>query len=65
MTAKEMSTLLGAEGTYSVKDMKFAVRITNVKDAGWGNTNYLIEPIAGNGSSWVMSTSVIITARGE
>jgi hypothetical protein len=65
MTAGEMNSLLGAEGTYAVKEMRFAVRITDVKDAGWNRVNYQIEPIEGEGSSWVLSTSVVITARGE
>jgi len=60
-TAREMSGPIGAHGIYEVgTNLDFQVRIVDARQR-YGQTDYLIEPVAGQGRKWVSHESVRIT----
>lgn len=57
MNIRELAANIGKEGSYNVNGLKIRVKITDVKTA-YGNIDYQIEPVTGQGSIWVRSSSV-------
>jgi hypothetical protein len=57
-TIKELAQLIDTEGVYNVsRDMWIRVRVEDVRVA-YGETQLLITPVAGTGSTWVLASNV-------
>lgn len=60
-TAREMSAPIGSHGLYDTgTDLHFTVRIVDTRQR-YGQTDYLIVPVAGRGERWVAHHKVRIT----
>ena len=62
MSVKEMALAIGATGELSQGDgLGVSVKVLDAKSA-YGTIRYLVTPLAGSGSTWVMSNRVKIGA---
>ena len=60
-TATELSAPIGSVGLYDTgTDIDFQVRIVDTRQR-YGQTDYLIEPVAGQGRKWVSHYKVKVT----
>lgn len=52
-TTTELASPIGKQGVYDIgTDLDFQVRIVDTRQR-YGQTDYLIEPVAGQGRKWV------------
>ena len=64
MSAKEMATLIGKIGDMPVGDLRFVVKVTDVRES-WGKINVLVEPVKGDGRAWKALDSLINLRKGK
>lgn len=57
MTGKELSAAIGKEGRWTIHGVRVNVRIIDTRQV-WHRTDYLIQPIDGEGQDWVSSDTV-------
>lgn len=64
-TVAETKHLIGQVGDWRVKVgpvwLTFQVTINDVRAGTWGRTDYLIQPVRGDGEGWVSADSVALT----
>jgi hypothetical protein len=58
LTAAEGAKLIGQTGYYQVGELSFCVEIQDVRNGGWGRTEYQIQPSSGIGLTWVNADRV-------
>lgn len=63
MSHSEMSALVNRGGIYSVGDLSFRVRTTDVRPATFGRTDVFIVPVSGHGGRWVSVDSVALDSK--
>ena len=59
-TTQEYIKLIGSTAIYNINNLKLKVKITCVKQV-FGRTDALIEPLAGEGETWVNIDNLIIS----
>ena len=52
-TASELARAIGKTGLYQVDEIQFPVKVMDVV-VHWGRPKFLITPIGGQGSKWVI-----------
>jgi hypothetical protein len=57
-TATEMNPLIGKIGDIAVADLRFTVRVVDVR-VRWGRTDVQVEPLSGTGRAWKSLESII------
>lgn len=55
---KELMEVIGKRAYINLESLKVEVEITDVKNS-YGNTRYLVKPIAGKGEIWKESVELI------
>ncbi len=59
MSTKDSQFLLNKEATYRINGLQVRVKIVDVK-LSYGQTRFLIQPVAGTGEVWVDQSSVVV-----